>query len=66
MIYEYRCQVCQKEFEIECSMSEHKSTVNCDYCYTQDGAKQLFRPETMPSVKIWQNSIIKNITFDYE
>lgn len=64
MIYEYKCTVCQTEFEIECPMSEHKPTVNCGHCYTQDGAKQLFRPETAPSVKIWDNPILKHISFD--
>ena len=64
--YDYRCTVCNQEFEIECSISEHKSVVNCDYCYSQDAAKQLFKSETMPSVKIWQNDIIKSITFDHE
>ena len=62
--YDYKCSVCNCEFTVECPISEHKSVRNCGECYTQDGAKQIFKSDTMPNVKVWDNPILKDISYD--
>ncbi len=66
MIYEYKCKVCDTVFEVMCSLSEHKETQDCGYCYSKESALQHFTPDNLPSVKVYDNSILKNITFDRE
>lgn len=64
--YDYRCNVCKKEFSIEKTMSEHKNPEDCDYCYAKECASQVFTTDYQPSTKVWDNSILKQITFDRE
>lgn len=72
MIYTYKCSVkdCNEQFDIECSLSEHKDIVDCPYCESKLSAKQQFITDfnvvCKKSSKRGGSQILNQITWDKE
>ena len=65
MKYQYKCLDCGSVFDLEVKLQDYKEQVPCLTC---DGgiAPQYFTADGLPSVKVYNNNITKNITFDKE